>query len=191
MKEDVKMVIKTIQDNIFNTDAKHIAFAINTEGYNDFGFAGKVSDNYWPEIANCGKHELGTVISKTVGDKTFHALVCHSLKYGWGDNQDEIIKMCFDTIDSNGEPIATVAIGTGLIGVTSGANVPEIFCGMHESKQQIMLYSRFSLDFVIDCYNSEKETRIVREDLVEETAAETLSTLPEKTMKKVLENKGK
>lgn len=78
------MVIKTIHDDIFNTAAKHIAFAINTEGLNDSGFAGKVSLNYWPEIANCGEHELSTVISKTVGDKTFHALVCHSLKEGWG-----------------------------------------------------------------------------------------------------------
>lgn len=84
IKEEIIMVIKTIHDDIFNTAAKHIAFAINTEGLNDSGFAGKVSLNYWPEIANCGEHELSTVISKTVGDKTFHALVCHSLKEGWG-----------------------------------------------------------------------------------------------------------
>ena len=29
------MVVKTVQDNIFNSEAKHIAFAVNTEGYND------------------------------------------------------------------------------------------------------------------------------------------------------------
>ena len=35
------MVVKTIQEDIFNTEAKHIAFAVNTEGYNDAGFAGQ------------------------------------------------------------------------------------------------------------------------------------------------------
>ncbi len=121
------MIIKSIPENIFDTDAKHIAFAINTEGYNDAGFAGQVSSKYWKELANCGNHELGTVLSKTVGDKTFHALVCHSLHDGWGENQSEIIKECFDNIPSNGEPIATIAIGTGLIGMLSGAILDKLF----------------------------------------------------------------
>lgn len=140
------MVVKTVQDDIFNSEAKHIAFAINTEGYNDAGFAGKVSSKYWPELAICGEHEIGTVLSKTVGEKTFHALVCHSLHDGWGDNQAEIIKECFDNIPVNDEPIATIAIGTGLIGMMSGANFRQIVCGMHDSKQQIMLHAGYSLD---------------------------------------------
>lgn len=150
------MVIKSVSENIFDTDAKHIAFAINTEGYNDAGFAGQVSSKYWEELANCGNHELGTVLSKIVGDKTFHALVCHSLRDGWGENQSEIIKECFDNIPSNGEPIATIAIGTGLIGMLSGANFRQIVCGMHDSKQEIMLYSNYTLGAVINCYNEEK-----------------------------------
>ena len=56
------MVVKTVQDDIFNSKAKHIAFAVNTEGYNDSGFAGQVSRKYWNELANCGEHELGTVL---------------------------------------------------------------------------------------------------------------------------------
>ncbi|MDO4962773.1 MAG: hypothetical protein Q4E75_01555 [bacterium] len=48
------MIIKTVQDDIFNSEAKHIAFAVNTEGYNDSGFAGQVSDKYWNELAICG-----------------------------------------------------------------------------------------------------------------------------------------
>ena len=150
------MIVKTIQDNIFNTEAKHIAFAINTEGYNDAGFAGQVSSEYWNELANCGKHELGAVLSKTVGDKTFHALVCHSLHDGWGENQAETIKECFDKIPSNGEPVATIAIGTGFVGIMSGANFRQIVCGMHDSNQEIMLHAGFTLDDVINCYNEEK-----------------------------------
>ena len=34
------MVVKTVQDDVFNSKAKHIAFAINVEGFNDSGFAG-------------------------------------------------------------------------------------------------------------------------------------------------------
>lgn len=151
------MIIKTVQDNIFDSEAKHIAFAVNTEGFNDSGFAGKVASRYWNELANCGEHELGMVLSKKVGDKTFHALVCHSLHNGWGDNQAEIIKACFDKIRANGEPIATVAIGTGLIGILSGADFKQIICGMHDSKQQIELYAGYTLNSVINLYNEEKE----------------------------------
>lgn len=156
------MVVKTVQDNIFNSEAKHIAFAVNAEGFNDSGFAGQVSRKYWNELANCGEHEIGTVLSKTIGDKTFHALVCHSLHGDWGENQAEIIKECFDKIPADGEPIATIAIGTGLIGMLSGANFRQIVCGMHDSTQQIMLYANCTLDDVINCYNEEKGNALKR-----------------------------
>ena len=150
------MVVKTVQDDIFNSEAKHIAFAVNTEGYNDAGFAGQVSSKYWNELANCGLYEIGTVLSKKVGDKTFHALVCHSLENGWGENQAEVIKECFDKIPANGEPIATIAIGTGFVGMMSGANFRQIVCGMHDSEQQILLHAGYTLEAVINCYNEEK-----------------------------------
>ncbi len=150
------MVVKTVNDNIFNSEAKHIAFAINTEGFNDAGFAGQVTSTYWPELENCGEHELGAVISKTVGDKTFHALVCHSLYNGWGDNQAEIIRECFDLIPANGEPIATIAIGTGLVGKYSDANFRQIVCGMHDSYQHILLHCKYTLESVISCCSEEK-----------------------------------
>lgn len=156
------MVVKTVQDNIFNSEAKHIAFAVNAEGYNDSGFAGQVSRKYWNELANCGEHEIGTVLSKTIGDKTFHALVCHSLHGDWGENQAEIIKECFDKIPADGDPIASIAIGTGLIGMLSGANFRQIVCGMHDSTQQIMLYANCTLDDVINCYNEEKGNALKR-----------------------------
>lgn len=153
------MVVKTIQDDIFNSEAKHIVFAANTEGLNDSGFAGQVTSNCWPEFKKCGGLELGTVVSKTIGDKTFHALVCHSLRNGWGDNQAEIIKHCFDLIPANGEPIATVAIGTGFIGKTSGADFRQIVRGMHDSHQQIILHGDYTLDEVINYYNEAKEVQ--------------------------------
>lgn len=151
------MVVKTVQDDIFNSETKHIAFAVNTEGYNDSCFAGQVSRKYWNELANCGEHELGTVLSKTVGDKTFHALVCHSLYDGWGENQAEVIKECFDKIPASGESIATIAIGTGFIGMLSDADFRQIVCGMHASEQQIILHASYTLDAVINCYNEEKD----------------------------------
>ena len=151
------MVIKTVQKDIFETEAKHIAFAINSEGYNDAGFAGQVSKKYWSELANCGEHKIGTVLTKKVGNKTYHAIVCHSLYNGWGENQAEVIKDCFNKIDTNGEPIATIAIGTGFVGAMSGANFREIVCGMHESNQKIILHAGYTLEAVINCYNEEKQ----------------------------------
>lgn len=150
------MVIKAVWTNVFDTEAKHIAFAINKEGINDSGFAGLVAQKYWPEIAYCGEHEIGTVLSKTVGTKTYHALVCHSLFSEWGDHQREIIKECFDKIPTD-EPIATIAIGTGLVGTLSGASFRKIVCGMHGSTKNIILHSKYSLEAVLDCYNEEAE----------------------------------
>lgn len=157
------MIVKAKNEDIFNTDAKHIAFAVNVEGINDSGFAGSVVAKGWKELAYVGHNlngkqlGLGTVVSKKIGDKTFHALVYHSSIQGWGDNQADVIKQCFDTIDANGEEIATIAIGTGLVGMMSGANFGQIIIGMHESKQQIALYSQYTMQEVLDFIREENE----------------------------------
>ena len=148
------MIVKTQAENIFDTEAKHIVFAINSEGYNDSGFAGVVAKRYWSELLYFGNNEIGSVYSKTVGDKTFHAIVCHSLKKGW-KNQKEVIRECFDKIPSNGELVSSIAIGTGLIGQMSGADFRQILCGMYESKQNIILYADLSLSAIKDIYNEE------------------------------------
>lgn len=153
------MINKTGKGNIFDTDCRHIAFAVNTEGYNDAGFAGSVASLGWKELANMGEQKLGSVISKKIGDKTYHALVCHSLKNGWGKNQDEVIKQCFDNIDiDDNEKIASIAIGTGFVGMLTGANPREIVCGMCDSKKNIVLYG-FSLEAVRKCYEEERGGR--------------------------------
>lgn len=74
------MVKNEVRGDIFTTSDKHIIFAINTEGYNDSGFAGAVSRKYWPELANAGGNKFGEVLTKEAGDKTFYAIVCHSLE---------------------------------------------------------------------------------------------------------------
>lgn len=69
---------------------------------------------------------------------TFYALVCHSLSDGW-QNQTETIKKCFDSIEG-AEPVASISIGTGLIGILSGAKWEDIKKGMELSKTEIILY---------------------------------------------------
>lgn len=124
--------------NILTNGATRIAFAVNTEGFNDAGFSGVVSRNFWPELANTGPQQLGTVLTKECDGKTFYALVCHSLENGW-KNQAEVIKDCFDNINIQ-EPVASISIGTGLIGILSGADFDQIKMGMENSKTQIILY---------------------------------------------------
>ena len=133
------MIIQNKSGDILKGGETHIAFAVNTEGINDSGFAGTVSNMYWPELANIGPCELGTVLTKTTDDGiTFYALVCHSLDDGWVD-QTEVIKKCFDAINC-AEPIASISIGTGLIGILSGANFAKIRKGMELSEKEIILY---------------------------------------------------
>lgn len=124
--------------NILTNGETRIAFAVNTEGFNDAGFAGVVSQNFWPELANTGPQQLGTVLIKECNGVTFYGLVCHSLEHGWKD-QTDTIKKCFDKIETD-EPVASIAIGTGLIGVLSGADFTQIKAGMESSKTKIILY---------------------------------------------------
>ncbi len=48
------MIKDVITGNIFKTNCKHIAFAINTDGYNDAGFSGQVG-NYTEKFINTGE----------------------------------------------------------------------------------------------------------------------------------------
>ena len=134
------MIIHNKQGNdILNGGETQIAFAVNTEGCNDSGFAGLISRKYWPELASIGECKLGTVLTKTTTDGiTLYALVCHSLKNGW-NNQTETIQKCFDSIECD-DPIASISIGTGMIGVLSGADFAQIKKGMDLSKKKIILY---------------------------------------------------
>lgn len=44
------MIIETKNGDILAGNEKRIAFAINTEGINDGGFARVVTKKYWPEL---------------------------------------------------------------------------------------------------------------------------------------------
>lgn len=132
------MIIKTTSGDILKGNETRIAFAVNTEGVNDSGFAGMIARKFWPELAYIGETQLGTVLTKEVDGVEFFALCCHSLKNGW-DKQKEVITKCFDAIPGD-EPVASIAIGTGLVGVLSGANFELIKAGMEASKKEIILY---------------------------------------------------
>ena len=125
-------------NNILKGNEKRIAFAVNSEGINDSGFAGIISRSFWPELAFIGETELGSVLAKKVGDVEYFALCCHSLKNGWRD-QRNLIKRCFDAIPGD-EPVASISIGTGMIGILSGAQFSLIKAGMEDSNKKIILY---------------------------------------------------
>jgi hypothetical protein len=133
------MIIENKQgNNILNGNEKRIAFAVNSEGVNDSGFAGMISQKFWRELAFIGETEIGTVLTKKVGGVEYFALCCHSLKNGWGD-QRRVIKQCFDAIPGD-EPVASISIGTGFVGVLSGAQFSLIKAGMEDSNKKIILY---------------------------------------------------
>ena len=155
------MINKTARGDIFNTTASHIAFSINAEGAVGGGFDGAVIEKGWPELAKCGPNPVGTVFSKEINGITYHALVTHSLKEGWGspEEQRENTRKCFDNIPvSNEEEIASIAIGTGFIGQLSGASPKHIVCGMCDSEKNITLYG-FSLEAIKEAYDEENAKR--------------------------------
>ena len=155
------MINRTERGDIFNTSAKHIAFSINAEGAVGGGFDGSVISRCWPELLHCGAHPIGTALSKEVGGVTFHALVTHSLKKGWGSDEEQRknTRKCFDSIKIPvGEEIASIAIGTGFMGAITGANPRQIVCGMCDSKHNITIYG-FTLESIKQVYAEENAKR--------------------------------
>jgi len=45
------MIIDVNKEDIFKSNAKHITFAVNTEGLNDFGFASSVITHGWDDLS--------------------------------------------------------------------------------------------------------------------------------------------
>ena len=136
------MIVDTIRGDVFKTSHAHIAFAVNTEGFNDAGFAGAVSSRFWGELANTGKKKLGDVLTHEANGKTFHACVCHSLGgEGWNKTAQTITK-CLDALNvPDDEVIAVVLMGAGMVGQMGGADVFAILGGMARSKKRVAVYT--------------------------------------------------
>ena len=137
------MITNRVRGDIFATSQKHIAFSVNTEGYNDAGFAGQVSSLIWPKLANTGGNKLGDVLTHKHDGKTYYALVCHSLDRGGWNETPRIARECLDQIKTAaGEEIAVVLMGSGPVGLMQGADVNAILAGMELSKQKLVVYTR-------------------------------------------------
>ena len=151
------MIIDTQKGDIFDTQARHVAFSINAEGFVGGGFDGQVIEKGWPELLKCGQNPIGTVLSKEIDGVTYHALVTHSLQDGWGspEEQWDNTKLCFNNIPvSDDEVVASIAIGTGFMGAISGASPKHIVCGMQDSDKKILLYG-FSMESIKKVYDEE------------------------------------
>ena len=144
------MIINVINENIFETNLKHIAYSINTQGYNDGGFAGQVADIV-PSLKFTGDKKLGEIISVENGKHTFHALVCHSLKEeGWSKSPEAIVK-CLDAIKTD-EEIAVVLMGSGMIGMMTGADVKANVRAIQVSKKKCTVYTlQYTQKAIMDC----------------------------------------
>lgn len=136
------MIAKRVRGDILETPLRHIAFATNTEGFNDGGFAGVVSSKYWPDLVITGPKNLGEVLSYECEDKTFHALVCHSLKLRGWEKTPEAVAKCLDSLPvSDDESVAVVLMGSGEIGQMQGADVPAILDALARSRKKLVLYT--------------------------------------------------
>lgn len=136
------MIVDMVRGNIFKSPHKHVAFAVNVEGFNDAGFAGQVASRYWPALANTGKKQLGDILTRMTDDKTFHAIVCHALaKEGWHYTAVTVEK-CLDRIEAPmDEVVGVVLMGGGMIGQMSGADTFSILGGMARAKRKVVVYT--------------------------------------------------
>jgi hypothetical protein len=136
------MIVGRKIGNVITGSERHVAFAVNSEGYNDAGLAGDIASRYWPELALTGSIRMGEILSKNTGSKVFHALVVHSLIEGWEDAPRHI-EACFNQLQiPTDEEVASVAMGAGVIGMLSGANPAQNLAAMERSNKSIIIYDR-------------------------------------------------
>lgn len=137
------MIVDKIRGDIFASSRRHIAFAVNTEGYNDSGFAGQVCRRVWPELRCTGGNLMGEILTREAGEKTYYALVCHSLTPGGWRETPRVVRELFDSlVVPDDEEIAVVLMGSGPVGVMQGADVPAILGAMARSKKRLAVYTR-------------------------------------------------
>ena len=135
------MIKKVVTGNVFTTSLSDIAFAINTNGFNDGGFAGRVM-KHTQKFASTGEQKLGTLITADGNGKKFHGIVCHSLNPGGWDKAPESITEALDKIDvPDNKEIAVVLMGTGMIGQMSGADGRANVKAIHASKKSCVVYT--------------------------------------------------
>src|SRR5690606_10958137 len=53
----------------------------------------------WPERKNMGENKLGDVISKQIGDKTLHAIICYSVYENALSWSSTIVEQCLENLD--------------------------------------------------------------------------------------------
>lgn len=134
------MIVGRKVGDVITCSERHVAFAVNSEGFNDAGLAGNIAYNFWPELASTGPIRMGEILSKDTGKKVFHAFVVHSLREGWKDAPRHI-EACFNELQiPTEEEIASVAMGAGMIGMMSGANPAENLAAMERSDKRIVIY---------------------------------------------------
>jgi hypothetical protein len=112
--------------DILQSDATKIIFGVNTEGYNDAGFAGLVASL---GMDLTGPTELGHVRTWEQPDtgRTFYAITVHSLdrEPGWSKAVDAVTTALAATFDAD-TVAASVLMGAGFVGAMQGAPVEAI-----------------------------------------------------------------
>lgn len=136
------MIVDMIREDVFESPHKHIAFAVNAEGFNDAGFASLVATRYWRELTQTGGNKLGETLSKQCGDRTFHALVCHELRGSRWNFTPTFVEDCLNKLALfEDEIVAVVLMGNGPIGQMGGADVFAILGGLARSKRRVVVYT--------------------------------------------------
>ena len=132
-------MIKNVKfGSIFNCKEKHVIFAINKEGISDSTYTKKLVNMGFNELEASDSNKLGSVISKNIGDKTYHAISCYSLRFGW-ENAKEYLHKGLDNLNIN-EDVAIVEIGNEPTQKALGADYIEMKKEMQNSSKKLVLY---------------------------------------------------
>lgn len=134
------MIVNVTHGDPLKHLAGHIAFAVNTDGVHDRGFAGVIHQRFWPELWSVHM-ELGKSLTKEVGPRHFHALCCHEIGPGGWKLSESYIERALDELKvDERQTIALMLPGTGPIELGQGALPESILGGIARSWKRVHIF---------------------------------------------------
>ncbi|MFA6018086.1 MAG: hypothetical protein WCT28_03655 [Patescibacteria group bacterium] len=135
------MIVDALYGNILSTSHSHIVFMVNTGGQYFEGFAGIISDRYWPELASMMRRELGDVLTERVGSRTFHAIVCHSVGIDCWRHAPRYVEECLNKLDVPGDETLGVVLAVSGPVVLPGPDMFAIIGAIARSEKRVIIYA--------------------------------------------------
>lgn len=128
-------MIKKIQiGNILDCKEQHVAFLLNQEGFCETSLLKQIVEKGFYELTDRTYYPIGTVLEKTIDQKTYYGLVYHSIRMN-AESSIGMITKCLDQIHINQDQDIAFSYAT-----TDQYDIKQIQKETQQSNKNLVLY---------------------------------------------------